>query len=102
MTTEEGQEELRAEDLPLPGGDFHLFVSKLGFQALIALGIYENPVTGSTERQMDHAKMVIEDLRMLKERTRGNLKPDEEAHIGKVLADLQVQFWRVAKESGGG
>ena len=99
MTAEEKPR--TAEDLGLPGGDFRLFVSKLGFQALIALGILENPVTKSTEANVDHARMVIDDLRMLRDRTKGNLSPDEEAHLTKVLSDLQFHFVRVSEASGG-
>jgi len=96
-----GEEKARtAEDLGLPGGDFRLFVSKLGFQALIALGILENPVTKSTEANIDHARMVIDDLRMLRDRTKGNLSPDEESHLTKVLSDLQFHFVRVSGAGG--
>lgn len=85
-------DERTAEELPLPGGDFRLFVSKLAFQALIALGVIENPVTRTTDANLDHAKMVIDDLRMLRDRTKGNLSADEDSHLTKVLSDLQFHF----------
>jgi len=91
-----------AGDIPLPGGDFRLFVSKLGFQALIALGVYENPVTGRSDRNLGHARMVIDDLRMLRERTKGNLAPDEEVHLAKVVSDLQFQYVRIAGDGAEG
>ena len=81
-----------AEDVPLPGGNFTLFVQKLGYQALIALGVVENPLTKSREPNLGHARMVIDDLMMLRERTKGNLSSDEEQHLSGVLGDLQRHF----------
>lgn len=89
-----------AEDLPLPGGDFRMFVTKLGFQALIALGVIENPVTKKTDVNLAHARMVIDDLRMLREKTKGKLDKDEEAHLAKIVTDLQFQFVEKSKEGG--
>jgi hypothetical protein len=86
-----------SEDMALPGGDFRMFTSKLAFQAFMALGLIENPITKTTEVHVDHAKMVIDDLRMLREKTEGNLSPDELAHLSKVISDLQYQFVRVVE-----
>ncbi|MBL8692896.1 MAG: DUF1844 domain-containing protein [Planctomycetes bacterium] len=94
---DDAPETRRASDMPLPGGDFRMFILKLNFQALIALGVVENPVTQRRERNLPHARMVIDDLRMLREKTKGNLSPEEEAHLSKALSDLQFQFVRVAE-----
>lgn len=92
-----------AQDMPLPGGDFRMFVSKLGFQALIALGIIENPLTKKSERNLDHAKMVIDDLRMLRDYTKNNLNADETTHLSKIISDLQYHFVQsVERPSAGG
>ena len=88
-----------AGDMPLPGGDFRMFVSKLGFQALIALGLVENPLTKKSETNLGHAKMVIDDLRMLRDKTKGNIDRDEEVHLTKILSDLQFQFVEKSKEA---
>lgn len=81
-----------AADMPLPGGSFTLFVQKLGYQALITLGIVENPLTRTREANLPHAQTVIDDLMMLREKTRGNLAPDEENHLAQVVGDLQRHF----------
>jgi hypothetical protein len=81
-----------AEDLPLPGGSFTLFVQKLGYQALITLGVVDNPLTRKREPNLAHAQSVIDDLMMLREKTRGNLAPDEEQHLARVVGDLQRHF----------
>ena len=81
-----------AEDLPLPGGNFTLFVQKLGYQALITLGVVENPLTRKREPNLAHAQSVIDDLMMLREKTKGNLAADEAQHLTQVVGDLQRHF----------
>jgi len=81
-----------AEDQPLPGGSFTLLVQKLAYQALIALGVVENPLTRKREPNLGHAQTVIDDLMMLHEKTRGNLAPDEEQYLVQVVGDLQRHF----------
>jgi hypothetical protein len=90
MSAESGPR--RASDVPLPGGSFRLLVQKLGYQALITLGVVENPLTKRREPNLPHAQSVIDDLMMLREKTRGNLAGDEEQHLDQVIADLQRHF----------
>ena len=78
-----------ASDLPLPGGNFRLFVTRLSFQAMISLGVLENPLTKTRQVNLDNARMLLDDLRMLREKTVGNLEDDEAGHIDKVIADLE-------------
>lgn len=80
----------KASDLPLPGGNFQLLVSRLSFQAMISLGILENPLTRKKEPHPHNARMLLDDLAMLREKTRGNLTPEEQSHLDKVLADLEA------------
>ena len=84
-----------AGEASLPGGDFRLLVQKLGYQALISLGVLENPLTGERSRNPDGARAVLADLEMLREKTAGNLQPDEEAHLDKVLSDLGGALERI-------
>ena len=81
-----------AEDEPLPGGNFTLFIQKLGYQALITLGVLENPLTQKREPNLAHAQSVIDDLMMVRDKTRGNLTPEEDQHLTQVVGDLQRHF----------
>ena len=94
------EERATAEDLPLPGGNFRLFVQKLGYQALISMGLVENPLTRTRQTNLPQAQSVIDDLMMLRDKTRGNLEPDESAHIDKVVGDLQHHFVKLRQTSG--
>lgn len=77
-----------AEDLPPPGGDFTMFVTRLGFQALLALGLIENPVTGERHQNLDQARLLRDDLEMLRNKTAGNLDEGEQAKLDEVLQHL--------------
>ena len=79
---------MSAGDLPLPGGEFRLFITRLAYQLMMSCGLLENPVTKSKQVNASNARMLLSDLSMLREKTVGNLDEDEEAHIDKVLSDL--------------
>ncbi len=89
-----------AEEASLPGGDFRLFIQKLGYQALISLGVLENPLTKTKRADLSQARGVIDDLLMLRDRTRGNLSEDEVEHLSTVLQSLQGHFDRLSKQDG--
>ncbi|MBL8861815.1 MAG: DUF1844 domain-containing protein [Planctomycetes bacterium] len=95
MSGEQGAERRTARDVPLPGGDFRLFVTRLSFQTMLSLGLIENPITGAREVQASNARMLVDDLRMLLAKTRGNLEADEEAYLEKVSHDLDRHFERI-------
>ena len=85
----------KASDFPLPGGNFHLFVSRLSIQAMISMGILENPLTKQKVAHFGNARMLLDDLVMLREKMVGNLDDDEEAHLDKVIADLESALTRL-------
>lgn len=80
-------------DLKAPlGGDFRIFVQKMALQGFYALGVIEIPGAPKQERaNVEAARMVIEDLKMLREKTDGNLDPGERMTLDKYIADLQLQ-----------
>jgi len=84
----------RASDVPLPGGNFRLFVARLSLQAMMSLGILENPLTGSRSLNLASARMLLDDLLMLREKTEGNLAAEEQAHLEKVIQDLSLAVER--------
>jgi hypothetical protein len=74
---------------PLPGGDFKLFLTRLGFQALLALGLVENPVTGQSRRDLAQARALLADLKMLAYKTEGNLDLDEIEALTRLVRELE-------------
>lgn len=81
-----------AEDIRLPGGNFRLFIQRLGLIGLQSLGLIENPLTGEKQVHRSNARMTIDDLVMLRKKTRGNLDEDEARHLDKLIADLEHAF----------
>jgi len=89
----------KASEVPLPGGNFRLFTTRLSFQAMISLGLLENPLTQTRRVDLASARMLIEDLKMLREKTRGNLEEDEEAQLEKSVRDLEYALARLADQA---
>lgn len=90
----DGSELRKASEVPLRGGDFRLFVTRLSFQAMIALGLIENPLTKKKTLNLDGARMLVDDMEMLDDKTFGNLDADEAAYLRKILGDLRHHLER--------
>ena len=97
-TPAEGEAPRTASDVPLPGGVFPLFVQKTAYQALIAMGVVENPLTGERSRDLTRAQAVVADLEMLRDKTRGNLEQDEDEHLERIVADLRAHLKALAEQ----
>ena len=64
----------------------------LYLQALVSMGKTENPISGKVEKNVEAARLNIELLEELKERTNGNLKKSEEVELIKMISELQNTF----------
>lgn len=60
--------------------------------ALQQMGKVQNPVTQKIERDLEQAQMSIDMLEMLKTKTAGNLKKEEDEYLNGVLRDLRLNF----------
>src|SRR5437764_1252136 len=80
----------------LPGADdpasFINFLMSIASNAAAALGMMEHPVTGQRSVDPELGKHWIDILGMLKEKTRGNLAPQEQQIFEGLLADLRMQY----------
>ncbi len=85
-------ENMTAEDLPLPGGDFTLFLTRLNIHGLMSLGLMENPMTHEKHLNLDQARMIVLDLEMLREKTSGNLTEFESNQLTKIASDLRHAY----------
>src|SRR6187401_1239650 len=75
------------------------FVMMQAQNAALFLGQIPNPQTGEGEVNLDLARMFIDQLAMIQEKTRGNLSNEEAAVLRNTLANLQMAFVEVS-ESG--
>lgn len=78
--------------------DFSFFVTTLSIQASIALGTMPNPATKKEEENLNQAKLIIDTLTMLKEKTKGNLGKEEEELLENLLYELRMVY--VSKNKG--
>ncbi len=78
-----------ADPAPL---SFSAFVLGLASSALIHLGETPNPESGQVAIDLVAARQSIDVLDLLKEKTRGNLDPEEEQLFSSVLTDLRVRY----------
>jgi len=76
------------------------FVMMQAQNAALFLGQIPNPQTGKGEVNLELAKMFIDQLGMIQEKTRGNLTSEEEQVLRNTLTNLQMAF--VEASQGGG
>ncbi|MEY2505798.1 MAG: hypothetical protein QOH01_127 [Verrucomicrobiota bacterium] len=74
------------------------FVMMQAQNAALFLGQIPNPQTGKGEVNLELAKMFIDQLGMIQEKTRGNLTSEETAVLRNTLSNLQMAFVEVSKE----
>ena len=86
-----------AQEGPLPEIDFTSFIFSLSTSALIQLGEIEDPFTKGLIKNLPLAKQTIDLIGMLKQKTKGNLTPEEEKVIDFVLYDLRMRYVKAAE-----
>ncbi len=84
----------------LPQIDFSIFIQSLAHQALMGMGLVPWPDSGLVEPRLEQARETIDVLALLREKTKGNLTPDEERMFETLLYELRVVF--VQAMQGGG
>lgn len=72
------------------------FVMMHAQNAALFLGQIPNPRTGEPEVNLDLAKMFIDQLVMVQEKTRGNLSTEETTVLRNALSNLQMAYVEVS------
>ncbi len=85
------------EHPPLPEPTFSVFIAGLATEAYMALGELENPITKEKACDLAHAKYIIDMMEMIKEKTAGNLAPEENEGIEALLYDCRMRFVNASK-----
>lgn len=80
----------------IPGADdpasFVNFLSTLATNAAAALGAIPHPATGQRSLDLETGKYWLDVLGMIKDKTSGNLHPQEMKLLDGILADLRMQY----------
>ncbi|MDQ6655281.1 MAG: DUF1844 domain-containing protein [Verrucomicrobiota bacterium] len=78
------------------------FVMMQAQNAALFLGQIPNPQTGEGEVNLELARMFIDQLVMIQEKTRGNLSNEEAGMLRSTLSNLQMAFVEVSQSGAGG
>lgn len=99
---QESQPEPRQEARPAHAEagqtEFSLFLSSLSMQALVALGEMPHPATQERQEDLEQGRYLIDLLGLLKEKTKGNLIPEEQELLEGLLYELRMKFVAKAKQ----
>ena len=72
--------------------DFSVFISGLMAEGLAAMGLLKHPFAQEIKKDMRHADLVIETLAMIKQKTSGNLSPEEDKTLDEILHQLRMGY----------
>ncbi len=73
------------------------FIMMQAQNAALFLGQIPNPQTGKGEVNLEVAKMFIDQLEMIQEKTRGNLSNEEATVLRNTISNLQMAYVEVAE-----
>jgi hypothetical protein len=71
---------------------FAQLVMQQSNMAMLLLGKVPHPQTGETVRDIDAARLFIDQLEMLEAKTKGNLRKEEEQLLKQSLMSLRMAF----------
>jgi hypothetical protein len=86
-----------AGETPKRAAAFENLIRSLGQNAALLLGGYADPHTGQPVLDLEGAREIIDMLDGLREKTRGNLAPEEDTLLIDVLGNLKLAFMEMAK-----
>lgn len=75
-----------------PNTPFTNFIEPLIAQAYMSLGMLRNPYQPQAKIDVGAARQMIEILTLLKDKTKGNLDPDEDDFLETHLGELKLAF----------
>lgn len=84
-------------DAPMRSPVFENLIRSLGQNAAMLLGGYADPQTGQPVLDLEGAREMIDMLDVLREKTKGNLAPEEDTLLLDVLGNLKLAFMEMAK-----
>jgi hypothetical protein len=95
---DEAAESSRAQERgPLPPVEFSGLILSLSHAAMMHLGQIPDPNTGQPQMDRDLARHTIDTLGMLKDKTKGNLTPEEQRLIDHALTELRLAYVRLGR-----
>lgn len=97
VTPSTGPAAVPPADVPKRAPAFENLIRSLGQNAAMLLGGYADPRTGQPVLDLEGAREMIDMLDVLREKTMGNLAPEEDSLLLDVLGNLKLAFMEMAK-----
>ena len=72
--------------------NFNALVMSMASAALVAMGLAPHPQSKKTEKNLETARMNIDLLDMLKQKTKNNLTREEQNFLDSVLHDVRLKY----------
>ena len=91
-----------ADETVFPPADFSMIVATFSTQAMLAMGLFPNPVTNKIETNSSLASHCVDMLGVVEEKTKGNLTPDETTLLDTTLHQLRIAFIEQQKNESQG
>jgi Domain of unknown function (DUF1844) len=91
------QSEMAHAETPKRSAAFENLVRSLGQNAAMLLGGYADPRTGQPMLDLEGAREMIDMLDTLREKTMGNLAPEEDTLLVDVLGNLKLAYMEMTK-----
>jgi hypothetical protein len=83
---------------PMPKIDFATLIMSFASAFMISMGLVPDPVTGKIQKDLLIAQQNIDIINLLKEKTTGNLDPDEQRLLDQILYEIRMHYVEALKE----
>jgi hypothetical protein len=80
-----------------PEANFQTLLGTMVTQALMYMGAFPDPQTGRAVVSLEYARLHIDLIGVLQEKTKGNLTADEASAIAEVLGELKMRYVEIGK-----
>jgi hypothetical protein len=97
LTAAEQKAEEKAEARQIPEANFRGLLGILASQALMGLGMHQDPSGKGVMVDLEGSKFTIDLLEMLVEKTEGNLTEEEATELKQLTQELQNRFVQIAQ-----
>ncbi len=96
-SSDAGKTAAAPKESPKASPAFENLVRMLGSNAAMVLGAYADPRTGQPMLDPDAARELIDMLDALREKTQGNLAPEEDGMLLDLLGKLKMTFLEITQ-----
>ena len=97
LSAAEQKVEEKAEQSKLPEPNFRGLLGILASQALMGLGMHQDPSGKGVMVDLEGSKFAIDLLEMVNTKTEGNLSEEESTEIKQLITELQNRFVQIAE-----